>query len=44
VRAGEKRWHGASPDSAMSQVAIAEAQDGRSVDWLEKVIDAEYDD
>ena len=39
---GEKHWHGASPDCAMSHVAIAEAQDGRSVDWLKKVTDAEY--
>lgn len=39
---GEKHWHGAAPDCAMSHVAIAEAQDGRSVDWLEKVTDAEY--
>jgi len=38
----EKHWHGAAPDCAMSHVAIAEAQDGRSVDWLEKVTDAEY--
>jgi len=39
---GEKHWHGAAPDCAMSHVAIAEALDGRSVDWLEKVTDAEY--
>ena len=40
---GERHWHGAAPDCAMSHVAIAEALDGRSVDWLEKVTDAEYD-
>ncbi|WP_458096680.1 (R)-mandelonitrile lyase [Roseomonas sp. WA12] len=39
---GERHWHGAAPDCAMSHVAIAEALDGRSVDWLEKVTDAEY--
>jgi len=39
---GEKHWHGAAPDCAMSHVAIAEAQEGRSVDWMEKVSDADY--
>ncbi|MFG6083455.1 cupin domain-containing protein [Paracoccus litorisediminis] len=39
---GERHWHGASPDVAMTHVAIAEAQDGRVVDWLEHVSDAEY--
>jgi len=40
--AGEKHWHGAAPDCAMTHIAIAEAQDGKVVDWLEKVSDAEY--
>ena len=39
---GEKHWHGASPASAMTHVAIAETLDGRAVDWLEKVDDAQY--
>ena len=39
---GEKHWHGAAPDCAMSHIAIAEAQDGKVVDWLEKVADADY--
>lgn len=39
---GEKHWHGAAPDTAMSHIAIAEAEDGRAVDWMEKVTDAEY--
>ena len=39
---GEKHWHGASPETAMQHVAIAEALDGRAVDWLEKVRDEEY--
>jgi 4-carboxymuconolactone decarboxylase len=38
----EKHWHGATATTAMSHVAIAEALDGRSVDWLEKVSDAQY--
>ncbi|HEY0212151.1 MAG TPA: cupin domain-containing protein, partial [Paenirhodobacter sp.] len=39
---GEKHWHGASPDVAMTHIAIAEAQDGKVVDWLEHVSDADY--
>lgn len=39
---GHRHWHGASPDSAMSHIAIAETLDGRAVDWLEPVTDAQY--
>jgi quercetin dioxygenase-like cupin family protein len=39
---GEKHWHGASPDTAMTHVAIAEALDGKVVDWLEHVTDEQY--
>lgn len=39
---GEKHWHGASPTAAMTHIAIAEALDGKVVDWLEKVDDADY--
>jgi quercetin dioxygenase-like cupin family protein len=38
----EKHWHGAAPDCAMTHIAIAEAQDGKVVDWLEKVSDTDY--
>lgn len=40
---GEKHWHGAGPETAMTHIAVQEAQDGKVVDWLEKVTDAEYD-
>lgn len=40
--AREKHWHGAAPDCAMSHVAIAEALDGKVVEWMEKVTDAQY--
>jgi quercetin dioxygenase-like cupin family protein len=40
--AGEKHWHGAAPTTAMTHIAIQEALDGKNVDWLEKVSDAEY--
>lgn len=39
---GEKHWHGASPDCAMSHIAIAEMQDGSAVRWMEKVSDDDY--
>lgn len=39
---GERHWHGASPTTAMTHIAIQEALDGQTVDWLEKVSDADY--
>ena len=39
---GEKHWHGASPTTAMTHVAIQEQLDGRAVDWLEHVSDEQY--
>ena len=42
IPAGEKHWHGATATTAMSHIAIAEALDGESVDWMEKVSDEQY--
>jgi len=39
---GEKHWHGASPQTAMTHIALQEVKDGKVVDWLEHVSDAEY--
>jgi quercetin dioxygenase-like cupin family protein len=39
---GHKHWHGASPTTAMTHIAITEALDGKVVDWLEKLTDEEY--
>ncbi|MDX8527417.1 cupin domain-containing protein [Mesorhizobium sp. MSK_1335] len=39
---GEKHWHGALPDTAMVHIAIQEVKDGKVVDWLEHVSDADY--
>ena len=39
---GEKHWHGAAPTTAMTHIAIAEALDGKVVDWMEKVSDEQY--
>jgi len=41
---GVKHWHGATPSSAMTHVAIAEALDGKTVEWMEKVTDEQYPD
>src|SRR3954469_12301211 len=38
----EKHWHGASPATAMTHLAIQEALDGSPVDWLEHVSDEQY--
>lgn len=39
---GEKHWHGAAPNTAMTHIAIQEALNGTVVNWLEKVTDEEY--
>ncbi len=39
---GEKHWHGAAPTTAMAHIAIHEQLDGKVVDWLEQVSDAQY--
>ncbi len=39
---GEKHWHGASPTTAMTHIAIQEALDGKVVEWLEHVTDEQY--
>lgn len=50
IRAGDvvrippdvKHWHGASPTTAMTHIAIQEALNGKAVEWLEKVSDEQY--
>ncbi len=39
---GEKHWHGASPTTAMTHIAIQEHLDGKVVDWLEHVTEEQY--
>jgi quercetin dioxygenase-like cupin family protein len=39
---GEKHWHGATATTAMSHIAVQEKLDGKVVDWMEKVSDADY--
>ncbi|CAI1597640.1 Predicted mannose-6-phosphate isomerase [Serratia quinivorans] len=37
-----KHWHGATPETAMTHIAIAESLNGSPVEWLEQVSDAQY--
>lgn len=39
---GQKHWHGATTDEAMTHIAIQESQDGSPVTWLEHVTDEQY--
>jgi quercetin dioxygenase-like cupin family protein len=38
---GVKHWHGAAPTTAMTHIAIQENQDGKAVEWMEKVSEAQ---
>lgn len=39
----EKHWHGATPTTAMTHIAIQEALNGKPVDWMEQVSDEQYE-
>ena len=39
---GERHWHGASPTTAMTHIAIAEMLDGKVVEGMEHVTDEQY--
>lgn len=43
IEPGVKHWHGASPTTAMTHIAIAEMLDGKAVEWMEHVTNAQYD-
>ncbi len=42
IAPGEKHWHGAAPSHGMVHLAFQEALDGKHVEWMEHVADAEY--
>ena len=42
IAPGERHWHGATPSTAMTHIAIHEKLDGRTVDWFEHVSDEQY--
>ena len=39
---GEKHWHGASPTTALTHIAVQEHVDGKNVEWMEQVSDDQY--
>lgn len=39
---GEKHWHGATPATAMTHIAIQESLNGKTVEWMEQVSDSQY--
>jgi 4-carboxymuconolactone decarboxylase len=39
---GQKHWHGASPTTAMTHIAVQGAVGGKNVDWMEKVSEEQY--
>lgn len=42
IPAGIKHWHGATAATGMTHIAIAESLDGKTVEWLEHVTDAQF--
>jgi quercetin dioxygenase-like cupin family protein len=39
---GQKHWHGATPTTAMTHIALQDEVDGKVVEWMEKVSDEQY--
>lgn len=39
---GVKHWHGAAPATALTHLAVTGAANGKSVAWMEKVSDEQY--
>jgi quercetin dioxygenase-like cupin family protein len=39
---GERHWHGATAQTGMTHIAMAPVLDGRAVDWLDQVTEAQY--
>jgi len=42
IPAGVKHWHGATPNTAMTHIAIQEELNGKAVEWMEQVTDEQY--
>ena len=42
IAPGEKHWHGASPETAMTHIAIQSYENGKSAEWFEPVSAADY--
>jgi len=39
---GLKHWHGATPTTGMTHIAIQEQLDGKAANWMEKVSDEQF--
>ena len=39
---GERHWHGATPTTAVTHIAVQEKLNGSPVTWMEKVTDGQY--
>jgi quercetin dioxygenase-like cupin family protein len=39
---GVKHWHGASPTTSMTHIALTETVNGKNVEWMEKLTDEQY--
>jgi len=39
---GHRHWHGATPTTGMTHIAVQEALDGKMVEWMEHVSDEQY--
>jgi quercetin dioxygenase-like cupin family protein len=42
IEPGEKHWHGASPTTGVTHIAIQETPDGKNVEWMERVGEEQY--
>ncbi len=42
IPARVKHWHGATPNTAMTHIAIQEELNGKAVEWMEQVSDEQY--
>jgi quercetin dioxygenase-like cupin family protein len=42
ILADEEHWHGATPDSIFTHIAIQLIKDGKDINWMQPVTDEEY--
>jgi quercetin dioxygenase-like cupin family protein len=42
ISPGEKHWHGATPTTTMTHIAVQEALNGNPVEWMEQISDEQY--
>jgi quercetin dioxygenase-like cupin family protein len=42
IPSGEKHWHGADPQVAMTHIGLQDVQNGKVVDWMEHISDDQY--